>query len=126
MGGHEALRRHRHKIDVSPQGDPNEGKHEPDWLPGEISCEDVLSTWKGPGLRDPGRMPTEKEIFDSKGPVEADKNDAAAIDVHNKTKKAGRTRTSQKATPPVKGPTRTWDPSTLILFCHPELLLSML
>jgi hypothetical protein len=64
-------------------------------------------------------MPTEKEIFDSKGPVEADKNDTAAIDARNKTRKTGRTRTSQKAAP-VKGPTPTWDPSTVILFLPPR------
>ena len=46
---------------VMSQGTPNEG-----------TCEQVvLSTWEGPGRRDPGGGPTGEQILNSKRPVEA-------------------------------------------------------
>ena len=39
VGGREALGRRRHKINVSPQEDPNEGERELDWLPREYRAK---------------------------------------------------------------------------------------
>ena len=43
--------------------------------------EGRLVTW------DPGGKPAGEKIVETKGPIEANKNDAAGIDTHNKTRK---------------------------------------
>jgi len=53
----------------------------------ELSREDVPSTWMGAALWDPG-WPAGERITESKGPVEAKKDDVAGIDACNKTREA--------------------------------------
>jgi len=65
------------------QGNPIEGNCKPSWPLPELPCEDVLSTWEGPGPWDPGGGPAGKRIVNSKRPVEA-MDIAAGIDAHNK------------------------------------------
>ena len=55
------------------QRGPDEGKHEQDGPMQKLSCKDILSTWAGAALWDPG-WPAGEQITDLKGPVEAKKN----------------------------------------------------
>jgi len=55
------------KRGATPQDNPNEGDHEPSWLPREPSREDVLSTWEALGPWDPGGKSPSKTFPSRKG-----------------------------------------------------------
>jgi len=61
----------QHRPEALLQGTPDKGKYKPDWVPQEVSHKDILSSWKGVPLWDPGGRPPRKQTLEPKGPVEA-------------------------------------------------------
>jgi len=72
----------------------------------ELLRKDVPSTWVGAALWDRG-WPAGERITESKGPVEAKKDNVAGIDACNKQAKPGHIRTSQKVAPSMREQPRT-------------------
>src|SRR5712691_1862978 len=69
----------KRKHGVISQGNPNKGNREPSLPSRASSCEDVLSTWEGPGPWDPGG----RHVSELKRPAEA-MDTAASIVACNK------------------------------------------